>query len=92
MASQRRSRTGVLILSALGVVVEGLSVATHVFEPFIVPITVAILIALFLVQHRGTSGIGTIFGPIMIVWFTLIAILGLPPILKTPGILSALNP
>ena len=72
--------------------VEGLSVATHVFEPFIVPITVAILIALFLVQHRGTSGIGTIFGPIMIVWFTLIAILGLPPILKTSGILSALNP
>jgi KUP system potassium uptake protein len=72
--------------------VEGLSVATHVFEPFIVPITVAILIALFLVQHRGTSGIGTIFGPIMIVWFTLIAILGLPPILESPGILSALNP
>ena len=72
--------------------VEGLSVATHVFEPFIVPITVAILIALFLVQHRGTSRIGAIFGPIMIVWFTLIAILGLPPILHDPGILSAFNP
>src|SRR6478672_4245272 len=62
--------------------VEGLSVATHVFEPFIVAITVVILIALFLVQHRGTSGIGKIFGPIMIVWFTLIAVLGLPPIVK----------
>ena len=71
--------------------VEGLSVATHVFEPFIVPITIVILIALFLVQHRGTSGIGKIFGPIMIVWFTLIAVLGLPPILKNPGILAALN-
>jgi KUP system potassium uptake protein len=72
--------------------VEGLSVATHVFELYIVPITVVILIALFLVQHRGTSGIGKVFGPIMIVWFCLIAILGLPPILNNPGILSALNP
>src|SRR4051794_14809978 len=72
--------------------VEGLSVATHVFEDFIVPITIVILIALFVVQHRGTSGIGKIFGPIMIVWFTLIAVLGLPPILNNPAILSALNP
>ena len=72
--------------------VEGLSVATHVFEPYIVPITVVILIALFLVQRRGTSGVGAVFGPIMIVWFTLIAILGLPPILENPGILSALSP
>ena len=72
--------------------VEGLSVATHVFEPYIVLITVVILIGLFLVQSRGTSGIGVIFGPIMIAWFLVIAILGLPPILKNPGILSALNP
>ena len=72
--------------------VEGLSVATHVFEPYIVLITVVILIGLFLVQSRGTSGIGAIFGPIMIAWFLVIAILGLPPILKNPGILSALNP
>jgi KUP system potassium uptake protein len=72
--------------------VEGLSVATHVFEPYIVLITVVILIGLFLVQSRGTSGIGAIFGPIMIAWFLVIAILGLPPILKNPAILSALNP
>ena len=72
--------------------VEGLSVATHVFEDFIVPITIVILIGLFLVQHRGTSGIGKVFGPIMIVWFTLIAALGIPPILNNPGILSAFNP
>ena len=72
--------------------VEGLSVATHVFEPYIVLITVVILIGLFLVQSRGTSGIGAIFGPIMIAWFLVIAILGLPPILKNPRILSALNP
>ncbi len=72
--------------------VEGLSVATHVFEDFIVPITIVILIALFLVQHRGTSGIGKVFGPIMIVWFTLIAVLGIPPIMKNPSILVAVNP
>ena len=72
--------------------VEGLSVATHVFEPFIVPITIVILIALFLVQHRGTSGIGKIFGPIMVVWFCLIAVLGLPPIVNNPHVLAALNP
>src|ERR1041384_3805474 len=72
--------------------VEGLSVATHVFEPFIVPITVVILIALFLVQSRGTTGIGAIFGPIMIAWFANLAILGAGPILRNPHVLSAVNP
>jgi KUP system potassium uptake protein len=72
--------------------VEGLSIATHVVEPFIVPITVVILIALFLVQSRGTTGIGAVFGPIMIVWFLTIAVLGLPHILRQPQVLSAVNP
>ena len=72
--------------------VEGLSVATHVFEPFIVPITVVILIALFLVQSRGTTGIGAIFGPIMILWFVMLAILGVAPIIRNPHVLAALNP
>jgi KUP system potassium uptake protein len=76
------------VLSAI----EGLSVATHVFEPFIVPATVVILIALFLAQSRGTSGIGAIFGPIMVVWFLTIAALGLPPIARHPAVLFALNP
>jgi len=72
--------------------VEGLSVATHVFEPFIVPITVVILILLFVLQHRGTGGIGAIFGPVMVGWFLTIALLGLPPIVRKPDVLSALNP
>ena len=72
--------------------VEGLSVATHVFEPFIVPITVVILIALFLVQSRGTTGIGAVFGPIMIAWFANLAVLGVGPILRNPHVLSAVNP
>jgi KUP system potassium uptake protein len=72
--------------------VEGLGVATHVFEPFVVPITVVILIGLFFVQHRGTSGIGTIFGPVMIVWFATIALLGIPKILGNPVVLWAIDP
>src|SRR5438128_1602268 len=62
--------------------VEGLSVATHVFEDFIVPITIVILIGLFMVQSRGTSGVGAVFGPIMVVWFLTIAILGIGPIMR----------
>ena len=72
--------------------VEGLSIATHRFEPHIVPITVVILIALFLVQSRGTSGIGKVFGPIMIGWFVVLALLGVPAIARNPIVLTALSP
>ena len=72
--------------------VEGLGVATNVFEPFVVPITVVILIGIFLVQHRGTAGIGTVFGPIMIVWFITLALLGLPKIVGSPVVLGAFDP
>ncbi len=72
--------------------VEGLGVATHVFEPFVVPITVVILIGLFLVQHRGTSGIGVVFGPVMILWFITLALLGIPGIVANPQVLWALDP
>jgi KUP system potassium uptake protein len=72
--------------------VEGLGVATHVFEPFVVPITVVILIALFLVQSRGTGGIGAVFGPIMIVWFITLILLGLPHVMRNPVVLAAVNP
>ena len=73
--------------------VEGLGVATHVFEPFVVPITVVILIGLFLVQRRGTGGIGAVFGPIMIVWFvTLDRCSDLPHIIENPSVLASVNP
>ena len=72
--------------------VEGLSIATHAFEPIVVPLTVVILIGLFLVQRRGTSGIGAVFGPIMIGWFIVIAILGVPRIAREPIVLGAFNP
>lgn len=71
--------------------VEGLGVVTRVFDPFVVPITVVILIGIFFVQRRGTGGIGVVFGPVMILWFVSIALLGLPHIVDQPVVLSAVN-
>ena len=72
--------------------VEGLSVATTAADPLVVPLTVAILLALFMVQHRGTSRIGSVFGPIMLTWFVVIAAFGLRQVLDAPEIFAALNP
>jgi KUP system potassium uptake protein len=72
--------------------VEGLEVATPVFKPFVVPITAGILVALFLVQRRGTSKLGSYFGPVMVVWFGSLTVLGLPWIFHEPRILAAINP
>jgi KUP system potassium uptake protein len=72
--------------------VEGLRVATPVFRHFVEPITIVILIGLFLLQRWGTGRVGAIFGPVMIVWFLVIAILGLSQIVRDPRILSAVNP
>jgi KUP system potassium uptake protein len=72
--------------------VEGLGVATQLFEPFVVPITVVILILLFFAQKRGTGGIGAVFGPIMIVWFFTLIALGLPHVIRNPFILASVNP
>ena len=72
--------------------VEGLNVAAPQLEQFIVPITVAILVALFLIQRRGSSAIGTLFGPIIVLWFGSLAALGIAAILKTPSVLLALSP
>jgi KUP system potassium uptake protein len=72
--------------------VEGIGVATHSLDDWIVPIAVAILAALFLVQRRGTAGIAKVFGPVMVVWFTVIALLGLRNIFDTPSVLKAVNP
>lgn len=72
--------------------VEGLKVATPAFEGFIVPITLLILIGLFLIQRKGSYKIGTLFGPILMVWFAAIALSGLHQIIHDPMILRALNP
>jgi KUP system potassium uptake protein len=72
--------------------VEGLGVATPRFDPFVVPLSIAILIILFRVQKRGTGGVGAVFGPIMVVWFTTLGAIGLRQILMHPAVLAALNP
>ncbi|HVS00072.1 MAG TPA: potassium transporter Kup [Thermoanaerobaculia bacterium] len=78
----------VSVLSA----VEGLQVATHLFDPYVIAITIAILIGLFVVQRRGTAGIGAVFGPVMLLWFATLAVLGISWIVKDPHVLAAVNP
>jgi KUP system potassium uptake protein len=78
-------------ISVLGAV-EGLRIATPVFEHWVVPITLAILVALFAIQRRGTAGIAAIFGPVTLLWFTAISVLGMPWIVREPQVLGALNP
>lgn len=72
--------------------VEGLELAAPSLEPYVVPITIAILIGIFMIQRRGTAGVGKVFGPITLLWFTSIGLLGLPAIARRPDILQAFNP
>jgi KUP system potassium uptake protein len=72
--------------------VEGLKVATPLFDPVVIPITIVILIMLFLMQRRGSARVGGYFGPVTAIWFIVIGLLGLLEILKEPDILFALNP
>src|ERR1051326_1992777 len=83
-----------LITPALSVLsaIEGLKVATPAFEPYVVPLTIVILVALFAVQSRGTGRVGAFFGPIMMVWFVAIAIPALHLIAADPEVLWAFNP
>jgi KUP system potassium uptake protein len=78
-------------ISVLGAT-EGLKVVAPGFGPYVVPCTVVILVVLFLVQKRGTAGVGAVFGPVMLLWFTSIAVLGMMEIAGNPAILAALSP
>ncbi len=72
--------------------VEGLQVATPALRRYVIPCTIAILVVLFLFQKRGTTRVGMLFGPIMIIWFTAIAVLGISGIIRAPRVLTAVNP
>lgn len=72
--------------------VEGLEVATPALKPYVIPITVVILFGLYYFQHKGTSGLGKFFGPIMVMWFVALAVMGVINISHGPGILQAMNP
>ena len=72
--------------------VEGLEVATPVLKPYVLPITVLIIIVFFAFQRHGTGGVGRIFGPITLLWFITIGVLGVTQIIKAPEVLRAANP
>jgi KUP system potassium uptake protein len=72
--------------------VEGLEVKTPALVPYVIPLTLALLVVLFVAQRRGTGRVGGLFGPIIIVWFTVIGLLGLREIARHPMIIWALNP
>src|SRR5438067_9753669 len=72
--------------------VEGLEIATPFFKPYVIPLTIIILILLFFFQKRGTAGVGSVFGPIMLVWFSTLGLMGIRGILWQPSVLFALNP
>jgi KUP system potassium uptake protein len=72
--------------------VEGLEVATPFFKPYVVPITVGLLVALFSLQRKGTAKVGSLFGPVMTVWFLVIGVLGIHGILQAPAVVAGINP
>jgi len=76
------------VLSAL----EGINMATAALQPYIVPAAVAILLALFAIQSRGTAAIGHFFGPVMLVWFVAMAAMGISGIIQHPSVFAALSP
>jgi KUP system potassium uptake protein len=72
--------------------VEGLHIATPMLDAYVIPITLGILLALFLIQARGTAQVGTYFGPIMVTWFASLALLGLISLAQAPAVLAAFDP
>jgi len=72
--------------------VEGLGVATPQLKPYVIPIAIGILIALFMIQRHGTGTVGSVFGPVMILWFSTLALLGIVHIAQNPSVLAALSP
>jgi KUP system potassium uptake protein len=72
--------------------VEGLEVATPAFKRYVVPVAIAVLIVLFAVQRHGTARVGAFFGPVMLLWFSTLGLLGIWNILRYPEVLEALNP
>src|SRR5215213_7637795 len=97
----RRLQGLVLVLSLAGLItpaisvlaaVEGLETAAPGLEPYVVPLAVLVLLALFLLQSRGTARVGRLFGPVMLAWFVTLGLLGLAQVARNPGVLAALDP
>jgi KUP system potassium uptake protein len=78
-------------ITVLGAV-EGLKLTTPLFEPYVVPVTVGILVGVFAIQSRGTDRVGKLFGPVMVIWFVVIALLGIMWLVQAPVVLTAIDP
>jgi KUP system potassium uptake protein len=78
-------------ITVLGAI-EGLSILTPLFTPYVVPISIVVLLVLFLLQSRGTARVGAMFGPVMLIWFAVIGALGAAQIVRAPSVLTAINP
>jgi KUP system potassium uptake protein len=76
------------VLSAI----EGLQIATPVFRPYVVPVAAVVLIALFVIQSRGSGRVGRLFGPVMAAWFVVLGLAGITHVLTRPGVLVSLDP
>ncbi len=76
------------VLSAI----EGLKITTPFFEPYLLPLTIIILVGLFMIQSRGTASVGKLFGPLTLLWFTTLSLLGISHIVRYPTVLAAVNP
>ena len=72
--------------------VEGLEIITPALKPFVIPLALVLLVFLFLIQRHGTARVGKLFGPVMMLWFTTLTLLGVTNIAAEPGVLRALNP
>jgi KUP system potassium uptake protein len=83
-----------LITPAISVLsaVEGLELLNPSFKRAVIPMTLAVIAALFAYQRHGTARVGSLFGPVMVVWFIVIAVIGVIPIVRNPAVLAALNP
>src|SRR5512133_2341476 len=72
--------------------VEGLEIIAPSLSPFVIPVALAVLVFLFVIQRRGTASVGRLFGPVMLLWFAALALMGLAQIVAAPAVLRALNP
>ncbi len=83
-----------MVTPAISVIsaVEGLNVAAPILKPVVIPVTLIVLFCLFFVQKRGTAAVGALFGPVMMVWFATLAVLGISNLIQAPQVLVALDP
>lgn len=85
---RRNDHPSISVLSA----VEGIGIATPIFDPYVIPCTIAILIGLFVIQRHGTARVGGLFGPVILTWLCFLAVTGAAQVVRAPQVLAAVAP